>query len=464
MQNTTASTSGVTEQYSPALDFIGHSWKSGIGAADRTVRFREELQTLTGALSPTGTLVFKSSVDTGTPSFTNRLTLTSGGVMTVSDAQLTTATVTGNLTLGADVVISRRTTNIAAFAAGDSLEVPTNFAVGTTITANTYANLAATSTATSGNIIGYDSQIQANPAGASSARYYGMRFVASVTSANAQNFTDATGGLTGLEGNAQHNGTGTVTSLVGLLSFSSMSSTGTVTTGVGVDSYGIDASSGGTVTTWYSFQGRGPRLSGNGTVTTAYMFYGVPRTVSGSGVVTDQRFFVGSTSGLNAYTANNQTRVGGSLPVMPDPGANTGTTTAAWWIGSNGTPTTARDGIWWGSGLDFGIFRTGSAAGQITGTLVVDGDLKLKTAGNGLYVKEGSNATMGQATLSSGTVTVNTTKVTANSRIFVLPDGGTLTNVGFVWVSARSAGTSFTITSSNILDASNVDWIIVEPA
>lgn len=82
----------------------------------------------------------------------------------------------------------------------------------------------------------------------------------------------------------------------------------------------------------------------------------------------------------------------------------------------------------------------------------------------GVHVLEGSNATMGTATLSGGTVTVSTTKVTANSRIFLTTNGGTLTNVGFIYVSARTAATSFAITSSNVLDASNVAWLILEPA
>lgn len=101
---------------------------------------------------------------------------------------------------------------------------------------------------------------------------------------------------------------------------------------------------------------------------------------------------------------------------------------------------------------------------EVTAGVSLFRDLKLTTAGDGLYVKEGSNATMGTATLSAGTVTVNTTKVTANSRIFLTVNGGTLTNVGTVYISARSAGTSFTISSVNVLDASDVAWIIIEPA
>ena len=90
-------------------------------------------------------------------------------------------------------------------------------------------------------------------------------------------------------------------------------------------------------------------------------------------------------------------------------------------------------------------------------------DIKLNNVGTGLFIKEGTNATMGTATLTAGTVTVSTTKVTANSRIYLTVNGGTLTNVGAVYISARSAGTSFTISSMNILDASDVAWVIVEP-
>ncbi len=87
-------------------------------------------------------------------------------------------------------------------------------------------------------------------------------------------------------------------------------------------------------------------------------------------------------------------------------------------------------------------------------------------AGYGLLIKEGGAAArMGTATLSTGgTVVVATTAVTANSRIFITAEGGTLTNLGFLCVSDRTPGTSFTILSSNVLDTSGVAWMIVEPA
>lgn len=93
----------------------------------------------------------------------------------------------------------------------------------------------------------------------------------------------------------------------------------------------------------------------------------------------------------------------------------------------------------------------------------VTSDLSIATVGYGLKVKEGTNATMGVATLAAGTVVVNTTKVTANSRVFITSEAPAGT-IGFLSVSARTAGTSFTITSSNALDTSTVAWLIVEPA
>lgn len=92
----------------------------------------------------------------------------------------------------------------------------------------------------------------------------------------------------------------------------------------------------------------------------------------------------------------------------------------------------------------------------------LDGGLTMTTAGSGISIKEGTNATMGSATLSSGTVTVSTTKVTANSRIILTINSSSGT-VGTPYVSARSAGTSFTITSTSGSDASTVAWVILEP-
>lgn len=92
----------------------------------------------------------------------------------------------------------------------------------------------------------------------------------------------------------------------------------------------------------------------------------------------------------------------------------------------------------------------------------VSGSLAVVAAGFGLKVKEGSNAKQGTATLASGTVVVNNTSVTANSRIFLTAQDNN--SVGTLRVSARTAGASFTITSSSNTDSGVVAYQIFEPA
>ncbi|CUU57848.1 Peptidoglycan/xylan/chitin deacetylase, PgdA/CDA1 family [Parafrankia irregularis] len=125
----------------------------------------------------------------------------------------------------------------------------------------------------------------------------------------------------------------------------------------------------------------------------------------------------------------------------------------------------AKDGIDFGAAEDVTLQRDGSGNLAANVTFQTDGDLIVGNAGNGLLVKEGTNARLGAAALSSGSVTVSTSAVTANSRIFLTPQN--LSGVGTpqpIGVSARTAGTSFTITSASSSDASTIAWMIVEPA
>lgn len=115
----------------------------------------------------------------------------------------------------------------------------------------------------------------------------------------------------------------------------------------------------------------------------------------------------------------------------------------------------------------FYVNSTNERIGMFAGTPQYDidarGNLAINKVGKGLLVKEGSNATMGAATLVAGSATVSTTAVTANSRIFLTPQN-TSGTAGHVSVSARSAGSNFTITSSSGTDTRSVAWMIVEPA
>lgn len=90
---------------------------------------------------------------------------------------------------------------------------------------------------------------------------------------------------------------------------------------------------------------------------------------------------------------------------------------------------------------------------------------KAKVTSAGLTVGVGTAVKTllhGTATLVGGTVVVSNAAVTANSRIMLTSqvDGGT---PGFLRISARSAGVSFTILSSSGTDTSTVAWEIIEP-
>jgi len=105
----------------------------------------------------------------------------------------------------------------------------------------------------------------------------------------------------------------------------------------------------------------------------------------------------------------------------------------------------------------------GQADGQWTLWSGAKDVLRLGTPGGGIAIAEGAGATSGIATLAAGTVVVPTDKVAADSRIqlTVQVPGGT---VGSPYVSARTAGTSFTITSTSAADTSQVAWHIITPA
>lgn len=105
--------------------------------------------------------------------------------------------------------------------------------------------------------------------------------------------------------------------------------------------------------------------------------------------------------------------------------------------------------------------RAPTASPTFTGDVNAStGNVLVSTIGKGLQVKTGANSKIGRAVLVAGAVTVANTSVTANSDIFksVSTAGGVQ---GFL-SHTISAGTSFTITSTNALDTSTVQWMIVE--
>ncbi len=100
-----------------------------------------------------------------------------------------------------------------------------------------------------------------------------------------------------------------------------------------------------------------------------------------------------------------------------------------------------------------------------TGNLTLNGNYQISSAGGLIQVKEGSNASMGTGILTLGATTINTTVVTANSRIFLSDEGGgILANIGALYISSKTAGSNFTVASSNATDSSTFAWVIFNPA
>jgi hypothetical protein len=99
------------------------------------------------------------------------------------------------------------------------------------------------------------------------------------------------------------------------------------------------------------------------------------------------------------------------------------------------------------------------AAGSFT-TMTGSDNTTLTVLGKTYRIKEGSNACMGTATLSSGVATVSTTAAAATSRIFVT---GQSTS-GALYTKNRINGTSFAIYSTDNADTGDAAWVILNPA
>lgn len=100
-----------------------------------------------------------------------------------------------------------------------------------------------------------------------------------------------------------------------------------------------------------------------------------------------------------------------------------------------------------------------TVTGNVTAT---SGDLITSTAGKTLQVKTGSNACAGWATLSSGAATVSTTCIgtlETDTGITLTPKGS---STGVLRISATTANTSFTITSTDATSSDKVYWQITK--
>lgn len=108
---------------------------------------------------------------------------------------------------------------------------------------------------------------------------------------------------------------------------------------------------------------------------------------------------------------------------------------------------------------------TAQTSGSFTFFSGSNAAVDLSTAGGGIAITEGANCRMGVATLVGGTVTVNNTSVTANTRIFLTVQTlGTVATPQAVHADAVVAGTSFDITSADGTDTSTIAWLLFEPS
>lgn len=101
----------------------------------------------------------------------------------------------------------------------------------------------------------------------------------------------------------------------------------------------------------------------------------------------------------------------------------------------------------------------GTVTDGSTGLVQISGSLGLNTAGNKINIATGTNASVGTGTLSGGTATISTTAVTASSIIQLQLTS--CSTCGALYIGTVTAGTSFVVSSTNVLDASTFNyWII----
>jgi hypothetical protein len=107
---------------------------------------------------------------------------------------------------------------------------------------------------------------------------------------------------------------------------------------------------------------------------------------------------------------------------------------------------------------------------EVSGNIkVTSGDVIIATAGDGLSIKEGSNAKMGVTTAfptgNPNRFTVSTTAITANSRIFLTIQDYTGAHNPSVKVYSRDVGAgNFIIEAGDNSFNGTVAWMLVEPA
>jgi hypothetical protein len=166
----------------------------------------------------------------------------------------------------------------------------------------------------------------------------------------------------------------------------------------------------------------------------------------------------------SSITANNIFNRPGGAGVMPYGISVNGVQTGVA-LNGNGV-NVANQGIYYEGGYGYVLtepyqYDVSGLATQKMSQLTLTSYLDVASAGDGIRIAEGSNAKVGTASLSGGTVTVTNTSVTSSSLIFLTDTSGG-TKVGALHLDGISAGASFTVKSTNSSDSSSFNYLIIE--
>lgn len=303
-------------------------------------------QNIHTAATPTFASLTLSGLTSGRATFaTTSGLLTDDADFTFNGSQLALAVqgTAGGVLIGGDTQLYRRTTNVLALDSTDSFEVPTNFAVGTTITSTTSVKLNAaqsgittgmdiTGTATAG-YTGLNSAPTMNSATVSD-RVWALRF--SPTASGTTAYTDTNGVAVGFEGLAIYSGSTSAGAATGAILY--------------------------------------VRNSGTGTLTRATGLRIVTNENTGGGILTNSRAIDVAGTGP-AIAANGQTRIGLRFAGDQDPGGFTGTIST--FIHFNVDTFAKRNGMHWGTS----VTAVSNLYLGASGILYTDGALNFTAAG-----------------------------------------------------------------------------------